>query len=321
MVGHVATRRRRWASGVPTPGALPDPWRASLPQGGRYVRRVRRSLSAAALIAAGLAAASAPRVAVGQGFHPLPGKVRPLHQRLAEADVVALATVATVGDGRYRLTHPRALLGRVDAARGAFEVKRSPSRPLPLAEGDEVLLLLMGARSPYVPVDRPDEIVRLEGDPDRWRAEVRDAVACLREPSGWPALYLRWVDRGPDTLRELAALGLFDLRAPFQPVDARLYVERADVAWDPERPVEVRRISARLALLAPAGAARLAAGAATCDPGGLDQGVLATALRGADLYALPTLDDVLACAGSAEDEALASLTEQVRRRARAAERP
>jgi hypothetical protein len=70
---------------------------------------------------------------------------RPLHVQLAGVDAVAIATVAAVGLGRIQLVEARAVLGNPPAT---FELKRAPSAPPPLAEGDRVLLLLRGARTP-----------------------------------------------------------------------------------------------------------------------------------------------------------------------------
>jgi hypothetical protein len=228
----------------------------------------RPRLAAAAAAGALLGAVLLLAAAAG-AQHPIGPRTRPLHTRLALADAVALASVAEVSEGRIRLERARSLAGNVPES---FEVKRSPAAPPPLAAGDRALLLLRGARPPYVLVDQPEETIRL-GDAaseERW-AEAALAWLEVRErPAAWVPLYLGWIEEGPDTLRDLAVQGLADPRAPFQPVDASVFVGLARIAWDPARPVAARRAAALLASFAPAGGAELSAGLLAapldCDP-------------------------------------------------------
>ena len=109
--------------------------------------------------------------------HPLPQGSRPLHVRLAAADVVAVGTVGAISDGRVEIRDATVLRG--DAA-ASFEIKRSPAKALPFATGVPAVLLLRGARSPYVLVDEPREIVLLRDSADvkRWS----EALRALRPP-------------------------------------------------------------------------------------------------------------------------------------------
>ena len=82
--------------------------------------------------------------------HPLPQGSRPLHVRLAAADVVAVGTIGAITEGRVEIRDATVLRG--DAA-ASFEIKRSPAKALQFATGVPAVLLLRGARSPYVLVD------------------------------------------------------------------------------------------------------------------------------------------------------------------------
>ena len=58
------------------------------------------------------------------GGHGMPSPPRPLHQRLAEADVLALGAVARVDTGRFAIADAEAWRGTPGSA---FEIKRAPS--------------------------------------------------------------------------------------------------------------------------------------------------------------------------------------------------
>jgi len=216
---------------------------------------LRRSLHAAGLalvVAATLAGAA-------RAQHPIAPTTRALPERMALADAVAVARVAAVDLGRIRLEEARALSGSVPAS---FEVKRAPGSPPPLAVGDRAILLLRGARAPYVLVDKPEETIRLAdaAAETRWVAAISAWLAVRERPRAWVQVYLDWVDGGPDTLRELGVRGLTDPKAPFQPLAPEIYADLGRAAWDPQRSLPARRTYAILARFGPKGAEQLAEG-------------------------------------------------------------
>lgn len=157
------------------------------------------------LLAALVLALSGAAGAQPAGHPHVPG-VRPFHARLAEAEVVALVRVERVAEGRIALRLEQALRGSPPAA---FEVKRSPLSPPPLATGDRALLLLRGDRPPYVLTDQPSEVIRLGDDAmaARWSAAARAALAARDEPAALAAVYEEWIANGPASLRELGMAG------------------------------------------------------------------------------------------------------------------
>ena len=179
-----------------------------------------RIAALASAVAAGLAAGAAAQHA------PLPEhRARPLHQRLAASDAVAFATVEAVELGRIRVEDARPLRG-VPAS--TFELKRAPSAPAPLAAGERVLLLLRGARSPYLLVDEADELWRVAPEDDE--AAAAEAVRALDAERGRPAVvaarYAEWLGSSRLPLARWAAQGFEGdaavlARAP-QPALARL---------------------------------------------------------------------------------------------------
>ena len=220
----------------------------------RPTLRLARALGAlAALLAAGGAAA--------QGFgHGLPPPARPLHVRLAAADVVALGAVERVETGRIAVSGAHALRGEPGAR---FHIKRAPSRAPELAPGERALWLLRGARDPYVLVDEPRELVHLEDEAQeaRWRAALGDLLAA----EGTVAVrdvYLGWIDGPDDGLREAALGALANRIADPLPLGAEVAVARARAALDPARPAGVRQASATLACLEPGGTRALLSGLA-----------------------------------------------------------
>ena len=164
---------------------------------------------------------------------------RPLLARLDLADAVAIASVERVELGRVHLRDAEVLIGSVP---GSFELKRAPSSPPPLAPGERALLLLRGARSPYLLVDAPAELRKL---PDaaaegRWRG----AVLALSEKRGDPALlelYLAWLDPAAPDLARAAVLGLDDPMAPFHPLPVAALLRLARFAGDARAELELRR--------------------------------------------------------------------------------
>jgi hypothetical protein len=144
--------------------------------------------------------------------HPLPPGLRPFHERVAQVEVAAVVRVTRVDEGRIEVVRETALAG---APPERFEVKRSPLSPPPLATGDRALLLLRGARPPYVFADLPSETIRLEGDAmaARWSAAVKDVLTHENEPRRLVSIYQDWIEHGPETLREIARSSLMDLAA------------------------------------------------------------------------------------------------------------
>ena len=153
----------------------------------------------------------APGPAAAQGIgHPVPPGQRPFHDRVAQLDVAAVVRVERVDEGRIDVVREAALAG---APPERFLVKRSPLSPPPLATGDRALLLLRGERPPYVLADQPFEVIRLEGDAmvARWSEAVRQVVAKRDAPAALVAVYLDWIDGGPETLRDAGESSLLDL--------------------------------------------------------------------------------------------------------------
>jgi hypothetical protein len=162
--------------------------------------------------------------------------------RLAQADVVAIGSVADTSLGRIRVRDAVGLVGELAAD---FELKRSPSRPPELEPGDRVLLLLRGQRSPYLLVDRAAEILRVD-DTDSVAA-WRDALEALRASGDRPpervALYTSWLDQAPADLRRAALLGL-----GAEPELLPAAAERiAREATDPSATPDLRIVAARAA--------------------------------------------------------------------------
>jgi hypothetical protein len=144
--------------------------------------------------------------------HPLPPAPRPFHDRVAEAEVAAVVLVEQVQEGRISVRRETLLAGTPPER---FEVKRSPIRPPPLATGDRALLLLRGARPPYVFADQPSELIRLSDAAmaARWQETVREVIARRGDPAALVPIYLDCVDTGPETLREIGKSSLLDLAA------------------------------------------------------------------------------------------------------------
>jgi len=246
-----------------------------------------------------LVASFAPHPVSGQGGHPLPRQVRPLHERLALADAVAVATIGEVQTGRIELVDVSSVRGDVPPH---AQLKRSPSKPLGVSTGDRLLLLLRGARSPYLSVDAPRETVVLTDPADeaRWSEAIRTLDASREQPEVWADVYSSWLDSDSGTLRDLALASLSDVGAPYQPLPGSLFAARGTAAWDPGRSLEVRRTSARLAALRAEGAAVLASELSRCDPG-MDTEIVTYSVISAVRYRVPDRDPALLCALSQPD--------------------
>jgi hypothetical protein len=135
--------------------------------------------------------------------------------------------VEQVDEGRIRVRRETVLAG---APPERFEVKRSPLAPPPLATGDRALLLLRGARPPYVFADLPSEVIRLSDArmATRWQEAVREVITHRSEPAALVPVYLDWVDGGPETLRDIGRSSLLDLAAKHEAL-------RAGIAQELER--------------------------------------------------------------------------------------
>jgi hypothetical protein len=174
-----------------------------------YSARVWKRFLAGLVGLAGLHSSAAAAQGIG---HPMPPGLRPFHERLAQADIAAVVRVERVDEGRIEVVREDAIAGRPPER---FEVKRSPLAPPPLATGDRALLLLRGDLPPYVFADQPSEVIRLEGEAmaARWSGAVRQAAAQRGQPARLVAVYLDWIDGGPETLREIGRSSLIDLAA------------------------------------------------------------------------------------------------------------
>jgi hypothetical protein len=222
--------------------------------------------------------------------HGMASGERPLHLRLADADVVAIATVADLDEGRVSLRDAVVLRGE---AAPAFELKRAPSKEIPYAAGLRLVLPLRGARSPYVLVDDARELIVLRDDASAaaWRDALPALLAAGDDRDALLTVYLGWLDGGDESLREAAAATLLDPRAELVPVSLESAVERAGAALDPALAPPARRVSAILAGGRPEGASALVEGALrTPDADSQD---VETALRSAVHWKLPGRDDAL----------------------------
>jgi hypothetical protein len=253
---------------------------------------VRRLAIPVALLAAGLAIATSAERARAQrlGVHGrlgLPSE-RPLHVRVALADAAAIATIEAVGLGRIRVRDAIPVLGDVAAA---FELKRAPSRPPALEPGDRALLILRGARPPYILVDDGDETRTLFGAASEvlWREALREVHRSLG--AGLLDVYRSWLDGAQAPLRRAAVIGLGDPEAPFQPLPPLVADRLALLAIDPDADLELRRLSGRVATQSEVGRRALLVRLPGGD--GADSQVLAQALRIATVEASPGAGDAL----------------------------
>jgi hypothetical protein len=248
---------------------------------------VRRLAIPIALLAAGLAIAAAAEQRGVHGRLGLPAE-RPLHVRVALADAAAIGTVDAVELGRIRVRDAIPILGDVAEA---FELKRAPSRPPALEPGDRALLILRGARPPYVLVDDGGETGTLVDAASEalWLEAVR---AVHRNPgAGLLDVYRSWLDGARAPLRRAAVIGLGDPEAPFQPLPPNAADRLARLAVDPDADLELRRLSGRVATQSEVGRRALLVRLPGGD--GADSQVLAQALRIAAIEASPGADDAL----------------------------
>jgi len=205
-----------------------------------------------ALLALAGGAASAQAQTGGFAGHPMPGGPRPLHALVRASDAAAIGTIDAVETGRIRVKDAIPLFGDPPAR---FELKRAPSSPPSLETGQRVVLLLAGARSPYLVVGGPREQITLAGDAAQ--ARLASALAALRaaldDEVALRDLYLAWSDGDDPTLRPLAVAALVAPDAPFAPLPEALAAPRARAALDPGVETSRRVDAAAIALLAPSG--------------------------------------------------------------------
>lgn len=207
--------------------------------------------------------------------HPAIGEAppRPLHERLAGADAVGLGRVERVGTGRIRLVDVSGVLGDLPAA---LELKRAPSDPPGLAAGERLLLLLRGARSPYLLVDGPREIARIGPDADE--AVLGDLLRALHAAASdaeRARIYARWVERPDAGLPGEPARGLADTSLDVGGVDGEVFERLAARACDPSVAAAPRLDAARAAVRHPLGSHALLGRLPGDDPGVLAVGLAA----------------------------------------------
>ncbi len=229
---------------------------------------LRACLGAAALLLV-LAGPRAAASAGGLGAHLALNVSRPLHARLEQSDAVALGTVERVDAGRIRIRDSLTLAGTVPAG---FEVKRSASNPPPLEVGDRALLLLRGARPPYLLVDDPKETIRVSGPESeaRWRQLVHDLGAAGQDRERLSAAYAGWIDGPDDDLHALAVRTLSTSAELSQALSPSAIEACVRIATDPDAARETRRGAAFVALTREEGLrglfARLPGAADDADP-------------------------------------------------------
>ena len=163
-------------------------------------------------LAAALAAA-AGSAAVAQAPHAIPPPVRSLHERTAEAPLIVIGRVAGAGPGRVAVQTERALRGTPPPT---FEVKCSPLRPPALADGGRALLLLRGARSPYVLAGDASELMPIESEADAQAlaGALPALLAAGDDLAAVARVYEDWAASGSGLLHALGADGILALRVP-----------------------------------------------------------------------------------------------------------
>jgi hypothetical protein len=243
------------------------------------------------------AALALARGADAQTAHGMVFGPRPLQMRVAEADVVAIGRIAAIEPGRIAVHDAVALRGAPGAS---FEIKRAPSKPPPLALGQQAVLLLRGARSPYVLVDDPKELIALRDDASArvFEEALGQLLDAGSDPDRLLAVYLAWLDVDDAALRGAAGAALVDVRSKLGAPSAAQALARARVALDASQPIELRRVSVRVATRDPAATGALLAG--TPDALG-DPGLVELVLSAGALQKSPPLDDALGRALASED--------------------
>jgi hypothetical protein len=188
--------------------------------------------------------------------HPLPAAPSPFHERLERADAAALVRVDEVEAGRLHVERLALLRG---ATPERFAIKRAPSHPPALGAGDRAVVLLRGARAPYVLAEPDQDAIRLADSKaaQRWREALAALLAAGTDPPARLRTYVDWIDGGPPTLAEAGLVGALAVLGDAPELAGPFGVERARAAVDPARGDDARRISALLAAGTPQGAAVL----------------------------------------------------------------
>ncbi len=210
-------------------------------------RRSSRPLRCACALGTALLASGALAQAP---FHPLPSGAPHPHESLARADAACVATVDALERDRIHVREAEALAGALPPR---FAVKRSPSDPPEIAAGSRALLLLRGARTPYVLVEGSHGAVALlDADEERsWREAVRALLAADGNEVRLTAAYLEHLDDPSPTLRARAQRALLDPRAQLAPLSAAQATARARAAFDGDLHESARLASAELATRTP----------------------------------------------------------------------
>jgi hypothetical protein len=191
-----------------------------------------------------------------KGQHPLPQLHKPLSERVALSDAVALGSVTKIDPGRLHVQRVEPLLGEVPET---FEVKRSPRGPERYEVGDLDVFFLRGSRSPYVLAEEARERLRFV-DPAavrRFAAAVGALVDAGGDRSTLLALHVAWLGSPDDPLRRLAINAFLLPEPPFGPLPPATARELARAAGDPDRELEERRASTIVALTHAEGLAEL----------------------------------------------------------------
>ncbi len=216
-----------------------------------------------------------------EGQHPLPQLDKPLSERVALSDAIALGRVTRIDPGRLHVQRVEPLLGEMPET---FEVKRSPRGAELYEVGDLVVLFLRGARTPYVHADEARERIRFE-DPDaarRFAAAVEALVEAGDDRLGLLALHVAWLGSSDDQLRRLAVHAFLLAEPPFGALPPSTSRELARAAADPDKGLEERRASAMVALSREEGLAELVAqvpGSDRAADAGITEQVLRVAAR------------------------------------------
>jgi len=215
--------------------------------------------------------------------HPVPSRGRPFHQRVPQADSVAVVQIDTVDTGRIEATLRSPMKGTLPER---FQIKRAPSRPPALEAGDLVVLMLKGARPPYVLPDVGSGVIRIpNAEAERsWTPLLREAVMHPTRGEALAPLYLTWIDQGADELKESGLRGLLDPEIDTELLRNQVAMDRALAAADPQRSPTVRRISAILAVRTADGTAALLPEVARDEA---QAPVVASALRGGAVHDSP----------------------------------
>jgi hypothetical protein len=252
---------------------------SSQPPSSRHGRTPRRRGGLACLLLVGGLLPAPPARAQLPGHPGVPAlEERPLHARLDRADAVVVGRVESVEAGRIRVRVVEPVLGR---APEAFELKRAPSHPPPLVPGESALLLLRGARSPYLLVDEPSEVVPINGAAalTLWRRALRALDEASTRPAQITRIYAGWLAEESVALRRAGVIGLGAPESDLPRAGAAAESRLAALAVAPDLGPLVRLCAASAALRTPAGREALLG---TLPGGeGADAQVLATGVQGA----------------------------------------